>query len=95
MTFRNSCNSNDLQKHTFRIDSDTTAPAETDSANDDVASDDVVLSVVAVTDWNPKESDESTEDDATEDAEPVVVNSQDLDELFTGLPSDELLVDVI
>jgi hypothetical protein len=73
----------------------TTAAAETDSANDDVAADDVVISVVAVADWNSEETGETTEDDATEETKPVAVSSQDLDELFTGLPSDELLADVI
>jgi hypothetical protein len=74
---------------------DTTESAETDSADDETASDDVVLSLVAIADWNPEEKDETAEDDATENTEPVAASSQDLDELFTGLPSDELLVDVI
>jgi hypothetical protein len=46
-------------------------------------------------DGTNEETDETTEDDTTQDPEPVAVNSQDLDDLFTGLPSDELLADLI
>ena len=76
----------------------TTEPAELDSANDDAKSNEVVLSVVTSADGNAEQKDandwfsEDFDDDPTDDSKPVLIQPHDLDEFFTGLPTNELVL---